>query len=111
MKTPDTKDEGKCPVEFALDVIGGKWKGMVLYYLCDGPCRFNELRRKLPGVSQKVLTTQLRELESNGIICREVYPEVPPRVEYYLSELGKKLQPTIRHLESWGTELISHQNL
>ena len=92
----------ECPVEVTLDVIGGKWKGMVLYRLLDGAARFNELRRITRGITQRVLTTQLRELERDGVISRRVYPEVPPRVEYRLTEFGRSLGPVFTLLEQWG---------
>jgi DNA-binding HxlR family transcriptional regulator len=79
----------KCPVETAVDVLRGKWKILILWYLQDGHYRFNELQRILPGVTQKVLSQQLRELERDGIISRRIYAEVPPRVEYYLTEHGE----------------------
>ncbi|QQE13645.1 helix-turn-helix transcriptional regulator [Planctomycetota bacterium] len=94
--------EDACPTETALDVMGGKWKGMILYHLCEGTKRFNGLMRLLPGVTQRMLTKQLRELEKDGIVHRKVYAEVPPRVEYSLTVLGKKLRPVVKALEDWG---------
>ncbi|WP_377846086.1 winged helix-turn-helix transcriptional regulator [Bosea sp. UC22_33] len=91
-----------CPVEAALGLIGGKWKGIALYHLMGGTLRFNEIRRRIPGVTQRMLTTQLRELEADGLIVRVVYPEVPPRVEYSLSVKGRTLEPVIMALKSWG---------
>lgn len=91
-----------CPVEATLDVIGGKWKGVVLFHLLEGIHRFSELRRKLPSVTQRMLTKQLRELEDAGLVRRTVYPEVPPRVEYGLTELGETLRPVVMALKSWG---------
>jgi DNA-binding HxlR family transcriptional regulator len=91
-----------CPVEVALDVIGGKWKGVILYYLLDGTKRFGELRKLIPGITQRMLTLQLRELENNGVIHREVYKEVPPKVEYYLTEFGETLKPIILLMRDWG---------
>lgn len=90
-------------VEATMDVIGGKWKPLIIYYLMGGTLRFNELRRAMPGnVTQRMLTKHLRELESAGIIHREVYPEVPPRVEYSLTELGRSLRPVLEALQAWG---------
>lgn len=91
-----------CPVETALDVIGGKWKGMVIYRLLDGTARFNELKRLMPRVTQRVLTLQLRELERDGVIERKVYPEVPPKVEYSLTEFGRGLKPILTMMSDWG---------
>lgn len=91
-----------CPVETTLDVIGGKWKGIILYHLIDGTKRFNEFRRLNPGITQFMLTLQLRELERDGIIHREVYKEVPPRVEYSLTDFGKTLVPIIVSMKEWG---------
>ncbi|KRF19199.1 winged helix-turn-helix transcriptional regulator [Paenibacillus sp. Soil787] len=91
-----------CPVETTLDVIGGKWKGIILYHLIDGTKRFNEFRRLNPGITQFMLTLQLRELERDGIIHREVYKEVPPKVEYSLTDFGKTLVPIIVAMKEWG---------
>jgi DNA-binding HxlR family transcriptional regulator len=91
-----------CPVETTLDVIGGKWKGIILYHLIDGTKRFNEFRRINPGITQFMLTLQLRELERDGIIHREVYKEVPPKVEYSLTDFGKTLEPIIVSMKEWG---------
>lgn len=91
-----------CPVETTLDVIGGKWKGIVIYRLLDGTARFNELKRLMPRVTQRVLTLQLRELERDGVIERKVYPEVPPKVEYSLTEFGRDLQPILTLMSDWG---------
>ncbi|MDO3682127.1 winged helix-turn-helix transcriptional regulator [Paenibacillus ehimensis] len=91
-----------CPVETTLDVIGGKWKGIILYQLLDGTKRFNEFRRLNPGITQFMLTLQLRELERDGIIHREIYKEVPPRVEYSLTDFGRTLEPVIMSMKAWG---------
>jgi len=98
---PETRKEA-CPTETALDLIGGKWKGMILYYLCCDTRRFNELMRLIPGITQRMLTKQLRDLEANGVVHREVYPQIPPKVEYSLTEMGKTLEPVILELEKWG---------
>ncbi len=95
-----------CPVEACLEVIGGKWKGVVLFHLLAGTKRFNELKRTMPKVTQRMLTRQLRELEADRIIERRVYPEVPPRVEYSLTELGRTLEPILRTLQTWGVEHV-----
>ncbi len=96
-----------CPVEAALALIGGKWKGVILYHLLvvgDGPLRFGELRRRLPGVTQRTLTKQLRELEAAGLLARTVHAEVPPRVEYAPTPRGRTLAPVVAALEAWGLE-------
>jgi len=91
-----------CPVETTLDVIGGKWKGIILYHLIDGKKRFNEFRKLHPCITQRMLTLQLRELERDGVIHREVYKEVPPKVEYSLTEFGRTLEPIILLMKDWG---------
>lgn len=94
----------ECPVEITLDVIGGKWKGMVLYWLLNGTARYNELRRVLPKVTQRMLTLQLRELEADGVIHRKVYAEMPAKVEYSLTEFGLSLKPILLLMKEWGTQ-------
>lgn len=91
-----------CPVATTVQLIGSKWKLLIIRNLLQRPWRFNELRKNLEGISQKVLTDSLRSMESDGIITRTVYPEVPPRVEYALSELGESMRPIIKSMESWG---------
>ncbi|SES01856.1 transcriptional regulator, HxlR family [Gracilibacillus ureilyticus] len=91
-----------CPVEGTLDVIGGKWKGVILFHLIDGEKRFSQLRKLMPGVTQRMLTLQLRELEEDGIIQRYVYAEVPPKVEYSMTEFGRTLEPIILLMKEWG---------
>ena len=93
----------ECPVATTLQLIGNKWKILILRNLMVRPWRFNEMLRSIPGISQKVLTDNLRALESDGIITRTVFPEVPPRVEYALSGLGESMRPIIKAMESWGT--------
>ncbi|NJM07416.1 helix-turn-helix transcriptional regulator [Candidatus Gracilibacteria bacterium] len=97
----------RCPVEVTLDIIGGKWKQLILYYLLQGTKRFNELRRMMPNVTQQMLTTQLRELERDGIVHRKVYAEVPPKVEYSLTERGRSLEPILLAMLAWGEEYLS----
>ena len=92
----------KCPVETALDVLAGKWKILILWYLRSETKRFNELQKLLPRTTQKMLIQKLRELEEDGIIHREVYPVVPPKVEYSLTEYGETLKPIIKQLYLWG---------
>jgi len=92
-----------CAVELALQVIGGKWKPIILWHLRDVErLRFGELKRQMPNVTQKMLTQQLRELEADGLLLRTVYPQVPPRVEYALTELGRSVLPVLAQLSSWG---------
>lgn len=99
-----TKEEmPACPVATTVQLIGSKWKLLILRNLRMRPWRFNELRRDLEGVSQKVLTDSLRAMEDDEIITRTVYPEVPPRVEYALSPLGKSMEPILDAMEQWGT--------
>ncbi|MBY3165702.1 helix-turn-helix transcriptional regulator [Rhizobium laguerreae] len=92
-----------CTVEAVLNLIDGKWKGVVLFHLLEEEVlRFNELRRRLPNVTQRMLTSQLRELEADNLINRKIYPEIPPKVEYRLSQRGQSLEPVIRSLKAWG---------
>src|SRR5687768_13863516 len=84
-----------CPVEATVDVIGGKWKSVIVYHLLDGTKRFNELKRLNKGITQRMLTLQLRELEASGIVHREIYRQIPPKVEYSLTEFGRSLEPLI----------------
>jgi len=93
-----------CPVETTLTLIGSKWKVLILRDLIDGKKRFGELKRSIGSVSQKVLTAQLREMEADGLVIRTVYAEVPPRVEYELSEIGMTLKPILDSLWTWGEE-------
>ena len=98
-----TKEEmPACPVATTVALIGSKWKLLILRNLMARPWRFNELKKDLKGVSQKVLTDSLRALEGDGIIFRTVYPEVPPKVEYSLSPLGESMRPILSAMESWG---------
>lgn len=98
------EDLPACPVATTVQMIGSKWKLLIMRNLLARPWRFNELKRDLEGISQKVLTDSLRSMEADGIITRTVYPEVPPRVEYALSELGESMRPIIDAMEIWGTE-------
>lgn len=100
-----TKEEmPACPVATTVSLIGSKWKLLIMRNLLARPWRFNELKKDLEGISQKVLTDSLRSMEADGIVTRTVYPEVPPRVEYALSELGESMRPIIAAMERWGTE-------
>ena len=95
-------DEADCPIKTTLDVIGGKWKPLILFFLKGGTKRFSDLRRSVPDVTQKMLTDRLRELERDGIVHREVYPQVPPKVEYSLTAYGKTLSPVLEAMAAWG---------
>ncbi|WP_085906344.1 winged helix-turn-helix transcriptional regulator [Kiloniella majae] len=95
-----------CPVEAALEIIGGKWKGIVLFHLLSGTKRFNELQRDCGTITQRMMTKQLRELESDGLIHRKVYPVVPPKVEYSLTPKGESLRPILLALGDWGAEQV-----
>lgn len=106
-----TKEElPACPVATTVQLIGSKWKLLILRNLLVRPWRFNELKKSLEGISQKVLTDSLRSMEADGIITRTVYPEVPPRVEYALSELGESMRPIIGAMEQWGIQYKSTIN-
>ncbi|MFT8643411.1 MULTISPECIES: winged helix-turn-helix transcriptional regulator [Gluconacetobacter] len=91
-----------CAVEATLELIDGKWKGVILFHLLHGTMRFNALRKRLPNVTQRMLTAQLRELEQDGFVLRTVYAEVPPKVEYSLTGRGRSLEPVIMALKHWG---------
>ena len=94
----------ECPVATTVSLIGSKWKLLIMRNLLARPWRFNELQKNIEGISQKVLTDSLRSMEADGIITRTVFPEVPPRVEYALSELGESMRPIIKSMEEWGLE-------
>jgi DNA-binding HxlR family transcriptional regulator len=100
-----------CPVEATLDVIGGKWKAVILHHLLERTVRFGEFKRLLPKVTPQMLTAQLRELEADGVVHREVYRQVPPKVEYSLTPFGKSLQPIIYQMCLWGIEYEKMLNL
>ncbi|WP_419902919.1 winged helix-turn-helix transcriptional regulator [Kiloniella sp.] len=95
-----------CPVEAALEVIGGKWKGVALYHLLESTKRFSELQRDIGNITQRMLTKQLRELEQDGLVHREVYPVVPPKVEYSLTSKGNTLRPILLALRDWGGQYV-----
>ena len=96
-------DEFDCPVSLTADVIGGKWKPLILFHLEDRTRRFGELCRLIPHLTKKMLTQKLRELERDGIVYRKVYPQVPPRVEYSLTTHGETLKPVLKLMSAWGT--------
>ena len=101
-----SKERPYCPVEKVLEVIGGKWKIVIIFHLRNGKKRFNELRRLMPKTTQRMLTKQLRELEEHGVIERKIYAQVPPKVEYSLSHIGKSLDSTLDILSNWGAKYI-----
>ncbi|MFC4877576.1 winged helix-turn-helix transcriptional regulator [Microbulbifer halophilus] len=98
-----------CAVEATVDVMGGKWKPLIIHYLLGGTKRFGELRKLIGGVTQRSLTLQLRQLEADGIVNREVFPEVPPRVEYSLTAFGTTLAPILEAMKQWGENHIANQ--
>ena len=109
MKRRDFDHRPGCAVEATLDLIDGKWKGVILYHLQGGTRRFGELRRQMPGITQRMLTKQLRALEIDHLVIRKVYAEVPPKVEYSLSEEGASLGPVIQALACWGEARLAKQ--
>ena len=102
MKRQNFPHRPGCAVEATLDLIDGKWKGVILFHLQGGTQRFGELRKRMPGITQRMLTKQLRALEDDRLVIRKVYAEVPPRVEHSLSEIGESLRPVIDTLRAWG---------
>jgi len=100
-----------CPVEATLDLIGGKYKSLILWHLSDGKLRFSQLRSRITKATPKMLTQQLRELETQDLIHREVFPVVPPKVEYSLTDLGRSLMPILVAMRDWGAEYLRGQNL
>ena len=107
MANEDQRCSFGCPVEAALEILGGKWKGLILYHLRDEHRRFNELKRLIPGITQRMLTKQLRELEADKIVHREIFREIPPKVEYSLTNFGLTLTPILDALQKWGIEYIA----
>lgn len=105
---PDVESLPSCPVETTLMLIGNKWKVLILRDLMEGTRRFGELKRSIGSVSQKVLTQQLRAMEADGLVHREVYAEVPPRVEYSLTDLGYSLRPILDAMLEWGEDYKKH---
>lgn len=102
-------DRASCPVEATLEAIGGRWKVLILHELFNGTKRFGELHRGLRGITQKMLTQQLREMERDGLIHREIYMQVPPKVEYSLTDLGRTLQPVLDAMHLWGKKYIEQR--
>lgn len=97
-------EKGICPIQTVFGILGGKWKHRILLELHPGPMRYNQLAASIGTISYKVLTQQLRELEEDGLVCRKVYPEVPPRVEYALTEMGERIFVVFREMRRWGLE-------
>ena len=95
-----------CSVEATLEVIGGKWKGTILFHLLGGTKRFNELRRLVPKVTQRMLTLQLREMEEDNLVNRKIYQQIPPRVDYSLTDFGRSLEPILLMMRDWGSEYV-----
>lgn len=100
----------QCSMELTLDLIGGKWKALILWQLGENTLRFSELRKQLPQITQKMLTQQLRELEESGLVNRHIYTQVPPKVEYSLTETGKSLMPILATLCEWGNWYAEKQS-
>lgn len=103
--------ERNCPVEATLELIGGKYKALILWHLAQGKLRFSELKKVIENATPKMLTQQLRELEEKKLIHREVYPIVPPKVEYSLTELGRSLMPVLTAMRDWGADYLSSRNI
>jgi len=101
----------QCPLDYGMSLIGGKWKLIIIWHLSSGTKRFNELKKMIPSITPRMLTAQLRELESNKIIIRTVYPEVPPKVEYSLSEYGLIVMPILNELCNWAKVIAINNNI
>lgn len=99
-----------CPIEATLSLIGGKYKCLILWHLINGTLRYNQLKKLIPQATPKMLTQQLRELESDGLIIRTVYPVIPPKVEYTLSDFGKSITPTLNSMCEWGKIYLNEKN-
>ena len=105
------EENNHCPVEATLELIGGKYKALILWHLAEGKLRFNELNKRIGKATPKMLTQQLRELEAQKLIHREVFPVVPPKVEYSLTELGKSLMPILVAMRDWGADYLKSRDL
>lgn len=101
----------ECPVAATLELIGGKYKALILWHLSEGTMRYSDLRKRVSGATAKMLTQQLRELEADELVSREVYPVIPPKVEYSLTELGKSLLPILVTMRDWGADYLKTKNL
>ena len=102
-------DEPGCAMEAAVNIIGGKWKGVILFHLLDGTMRFNELGRQVRGITPRLLINQLRELEEDGLVERIAYPVIPPKVEYRLTEEGRSMAPLLNSLSEWGAGWLARR--
>jgi len=111
MEVKTDKKIYQCSFEFALDMVSGKWKSLVLYYLSEETLRYSEIHRKINGITQKMLTQTLRELEKNGLVSRKVYPVVPPKVEYTITQSGAELIPIFQSLQAWGERVAKEQGV
>lgn len=105
------QETNECPVSATLEMIGGKYKALILWHLSKETMRYSDLRKRITGATAKMLTQQLRELESDELIHREVYPVIPPKVEYSLTQLGKSLMPVLVTMRDWGAEYLKTKNL
>ena len=105
------KNTNTCPVAVTLDLIGGKYKALILWHLSESNLRFSELRKCISGATPKMLTQQLRELEAQALIHREVFPVIPPKVEYSLTELGRSLMPVLTAMRDWGAQYLRSMDL
>lgn len=105
----EEKENKKCPMRFLLKILGGKWKPLILQQIREKPQRFGELRKLIPEINKQMLTKNLRELEKDGVVKRKVFPEVPPKVEYSLSETGLTLLPVLEVMENWGKEQLEER--
>lgn len=106
---PENNPKPTCPAEITINAISGKWKILIIRELWDNVKRFGELQRSLPVITQKMLTQQLRELETDGIIYRQVYAQIPPKVEYSLTPLGESLKPLLETMHNWGVTSVNNQ--
>src|SRR5215472_11949170 len=102
--------QDQCPIKATVDVIGGRWKPLILFYLLDQPKRFSALRKDIPGVTAQMLTLQLRQLEADGIVARSIHAEVPTRVEYELTVYGQTLSTLLRNMRKWGEQHLTRRN-
>ncbi|MEU9191078.1 winged helix-turn-helix transcriptional regulator [Streptomyces sp. NPDC051064] len=110
-RTRSFDDLPGCAMEATVKIIGGKWKGVILFHLLEGTMRFNELHRQMPGIAPRLMTKQLRELEQDGLVQRTVYPVVPPKVEYALTEEARSMEPLLLGLNNWGEQWLARRGI